>query len=353
MSILKSIGQLAQPSTIFICLAVIILILQEIRLHKFMAKNYNNNNHDESVERREESLDSSSPKKTLRFTTTSNTNNNDVTSILWEDMTQSQRDEAYGIVLPYLKELGKNMGSRANQGKGRWKLNSFYWSCDAKETGGGWSGHYLCHDMLEKVRNDTCQFISFGISNAHSFETHLAREYGCHGFSADPTVSYPSNILTNVTFNQMGAGLLNPNEEQVNNNNDGQQPWFIANVPLLKKALGIKHLHVLKMDCEGCEYGLARDVIKDDPTFFNHIDQVALETHTARQWLNTTETVYYYGVLMKLLSNAGLILQDVRAASCAPVHTATGCWDDIKFLCGNPNRCQSYLFARYDNRTIL
>ena len=61
-------------------------------------------------------------------------------------------------------------------------------SCDAQSIGAGWSGHYLCADMLEKVIKDTCQFISFGISDVYSFEKVLSKKYGCHGFSADPTV---------------------------------------------------------------------------------------------------------------------------------------------------------------------
>ena len=46
----------------------------------------------------------------------------------------------------------------------------------------------ICVDMLEKVKKHTCQFISFGISDSYSFETELSKNYGCHGFSADPTV---------------------------------------------------------------------------------------------------------------------------------------------------------------------
>jgi len=333
------IKELRNPPTIFICTAVIILILQQIRLHQYMAKNtYAKDVNHENMDRPNGNVISQA----------NGQHDGDVTSILWEDMTQAQRDEAYGIVFPYLKELGKNIDNRSNNGKGKWQLNSFDWSCDAQSIGAGWSGHYLCADMLEKVIKDTCQFISFGISDVYSFEKVLSKKYGCHGFSADPTVSYNSNIFPNVTFNQIGANLLVPNEEQINNK-DGQ-PWWVINVPLLKKALGINHLDVLKLDCEGCEYGIAKDIVRDDPTFFHHIDQFAVETHTARLWLNNTETVYYYGMLMKLLSDAGLILQDVRATSCAPEHTRTGCFDDVKFLCGNPNRCQSYLFAKYDKR---
>merc|ERR1719410_2342608 len=113
--------------------------------------------------------------------------------------------------------------------------------------------------------------------------------------------------------------------------------WWLTSIPLLRKALGSPHLNVLKMDCEGCEFSLARDIIKDDITFLQHVDQLAIEVHLAREWLNTTETLYYYGALLKMLHDNGFRLHDVRAASCAPEHTRTGCLG--KFLCPDINMC--------------
>lgn len=33
-----------------------------------------------------------------------------------------------------------------------------------------------------------------------------------------------------------------------------------------------------QMDCEGCEYALARDVLAEDPAFFHHVSQFAVES---------------------------------------------------------------------------
>lgn len=35
------------------------------------------------------------------------------------------------------------------------------------------------------------------------------------------------------------------------------------------KWVGWDHLDVLKMDCEGCEYALARDILKEDPGMYS------------------------------------------------------------------------------------
>merc|ERR1712183_234640 len=241
---------------------------------------------------------------------------------------------------PYLQNHSKLVEARQNNGKGRWNLPSYPYSCTAESIGKGWSGHHLCTGLIENLT--TCQFISFGIARAFSFEKVLADDFHCHGFAADPTTSYPSNMHKNITFQQLGAKLLKPNEEQ--RKDSSNQPWWIANIPLLKKTLGVQHLNILKMDCEGCEYALAKDIVKDDPTFFDHVDQFAVEIHLAKEWLKDKETLYYYGILIKKLAESGFRLHHTQRTSCSPKHTATGCIAD--FLCRDSNRCHNYLFAK-------
>ena len=63
---------------------------------------------------------------------------------------------------------------------------------------------------------------------------------------------------------------------------------------------------------------MARDIVRDDPSFFDHVDQFVVEVHLAREWLNSTETLYYYGMLLKKLNDAGMRLHDARELGCAP-----------------------------------
>lgn len=266
---------------------------------------------------------------------------NDVTSVLWGDMDKPQQDKAYKMVLPYIRKHDLLLKKRNNQGTGNHQKRSYEWSCEAKEVGRGWGGHHLCTDLLAK--SNTCEFISFGIAGDYSFETGLSNNFNCHGFAADPTVSYPTNIVKNVTFHQMGANILNANME-LKNNDEGL--WWITSVPMLRKALGLDRIDILKMDCEGCEYALARDIVRDDPSFFDHVDQFVVEVHLAREWLNTTETLYYYGILLKKLADAGLRLHDAECLGCSAEHTKTGCMESLPICGRNPNMCHNYLFAR-------
>merc|ERR1719291_1654908 len=69
---------------------------------------------------------------------TANTKLDDVASVLWSDMTKSQQDKAYKMVLPYINKHDRLLKKRANQGKGNRNKPSYEWSCGAKEVGAGW-----------------------------------------------------------------------------------------------------------------------------------------------------------------------------------------------------------------------
>jgi hypothetical protein len=57
---------------------------------------------------------------------------------------------------------------------------------------------------------------------------------------------------------------------------------FVTSMPGLRRWLGHERVTILKADCEGCEYSLARDVLEEDPDFFQHIDQFTVEVHYSR-----------------------------------------------------------------------
>lgn len=67
----------------------------------------------------------------------------------------------------------------------------------------------------------------------------------------------------------------------------------MTSLPSLVRFLKLPYVDVLKMDCEGCEYALPRDVLMEDPTFFHRVGQISLEIHTSAVWVNSTETLYW------------------------------------------------------------
>jgi hypothetical protein len=60
------------------------------------------------------------------------------------------------------------------------------------------------------------------------------------------------------------------------------------------------------MDCEGCEYSLAGDVLAEDPTFFSRVDQLAIEGQWSRVWMKSKSELFATARLLELLADAGL-----------------------------------------------
>ena len=93
----------------------------------------------------------------------------------------------------------------------------------------------------------------------------------------------------------------------------------------------------------------------EDPTFLHRVDQFSFEAHVSKQWLDSAEALYYYGMLLKLLDEAGLTLQASLVVSCFGLHEDRGCMDEVVKMglpCGKEGdrkrgaSCHDYLFAR-------
>lgn len=51
----------------------------------------------------------------------------------------------------------------------------------------------------------------------------------------------------------------------------------------LKKFLRYDRIEVLKMDCAGCEYALAQDILLEDPNFLHSVDQLGIAIDVSQQ----------------------------------------------------------------------
>lgn len=174
------------------------------------------------------------------------------------------------------------------------------------------------------------------------------------------TVHHPSKLHPLVTFHNIGLKTLTANEERLIDKG-GEAEWWEMSIPGIFKALGLKHLEVLKIDCEGCEVALARDILVEDRQFLHKVDQISLETHTSRSWINSTEAAYYFGLIFPLLEEAGFVMEWSDRCGCSKRHEITGCMPEIEswgFPCGydpwpgKPNvvkgrSCQDSLWKRY------
>ena len=51
----------------------------------------------------------------------------------------------------------------------------------------------------------------------------------------------------------------------------------------------LETVDILKIDCEGCEVAMERDIIREDPRFLFHVDQISIKTHVTKTWIKTRE----------------------------------------------------------------
>ena len=210
------------------------------------------------------------------------------------------------------------------------RLNGSDPLCKLENFGTDWGTHTLCAEHLHRR---SCHFLSFGISNDWSFDTHLSK-INCSGLALDPSVHLPSLLTPGVLFLKIGANSLGPVD------------WQSVSVPLLRRWYNHR-LSALKMDCEGCEYSLSVDVSADDPLFFHHIYQLNIELHLPRSFMASDEHVYKLGRLFRQLRSAGHNLAHYDGGSCSPSDEALGClplFNNTGFPC-LPG-CVSLLFSR-------
>ncbi|KAL7558672.1 hypothetical protein ACA910_010045 [Epithemia clementina (nom. ined.)] len=282
---------------------------------------------------------------------------------LWSEMNEEGQKGALDRVAVYIRKYGNLITDNQKRKKGM----IVHGRCPAVLIG---TGHKLCGPPPPK--DSGCVFFSFGINDDPSFDQQLAELWDCRGFAGDPTVQHPSKLHDKVTFHNMGATILSDNEER-QINKGGTEEWWTTSMPKLKDFLGLDHVNVIKLDCEGCEVALARDILAEDPTFLLHVDQLSIETHVTKTWITTLEQVYYFGLQFPLLEEAGFQLEWSNIFGCSKRHEDSGCmpeFAEMEFPCGfdpwpgHPKvvlgrSCHDFLWKRYplldnnNNRTTI
>lgn len=204
--------------------------------------------------------------------------------------------------------------------------------CRPVNFGTEYGGHKLC--PLFPYEHFPCHFLSFGLEKDYSFDEVLYNRCNCSGEAYDPTVTLPEQLFPKVRFIKAGANspVRTTNESYVS-------------VPKIRRAYS-HPIFALKMDCEGCEYALAPDILADDPDFFLSVLQFNFEVHLPLSFAGRDEDVYNLGRLFRLIYLSGMRLVHVDEGKCGPADQAQGCLP-LLATAGVPcvPGCRSYLFA--------
>jgi hypothetical protein len=270
---------------------------------------------------------------------------------LWTELSETEQKEAMIKAGAYLTKYGAMI-----QPKGQHHRSVKQGDCVFDATIGS-TGHTLCGPAPV----GPCTFISFGINDDPSWDREVADTWKCRGFAGDPTVHHPSKLHDLVTFHNIGASMLQDNEER-NVDKGGSTDWWMTSMPKLRYFLGLEKIDLLKMDCEGCEVTLARDILREDPYFLHRVDQISIESHVTKAWMTTTEHVYYFAMMFALLEEAGFKMEWSSIFGCLKRHEIQGClpefeqygwpcsyteWPDHpKVVHGRS--CQEFTWKRYD-----
>ena len=239
-----------------------------------------------------------------------------------------------------IKRFGKEIRTR---GPGYGTIHN---RCSVKLVGKSKAGdisgaHTVCDYRNIIQRKGSCLFYSFGIADNYDFDIELADEWKCQGLAFDPSIEHNSKLHANVTFHMIAVKTLS---------DDIDHQWqLVSTVPKLQNCFGHTSIDILKMDCEGCEYSLARDIEEYNVNFFENIDQFVVELHISKRWIRTPQHLINFGKLLYLLDHANLQFVDASIGQCAPHDEAHGCPQellDIGYPCGSGKMCQNILFAK-------
>ena len=272
---------------------------------------------------------------------------------LWHEMNETQQqiklEEAFARAAPYGTMLGRQE-----------KYHNTCKDGNKPILMGSGGEHMVCGPppLLNTTNNtSSCKFFSFGIRDDPSWDIHLGDSWNCRGFAGDPSIVHPSKIHPTVTFHNVGLKMLRSNVEQ---RKDPKDEWILVSMPQLRKFLNWTYIDIIKIDCEGCEVAMARDILAEDPTFLDNVGQLSIETHVTRTWVNSTEELYYYALMFVLLEDAGFKLIWSNVFGCGKWEH-DGCREELNgkmnMSCGNRPRnkvnrvpigwsCHDWLWAR-------
>mmetsp|Transcript_159109 Transcript_159109/g.296456 ORF Transcript_159109/g.296456 Transcript_159109/m.296456 type:complete len:729 (-) Transcript_159109:69-2255(-) len=222
--------------------------------------------------------------------------------------------------------------------------------CKLKFVGGSKKTAFsICGNL---VPEHGCVFYTYGISQDHASDLGMAGSFKCSGLAFDPAAVQQFAMHEKVAFFKVGAPM-----PHLGNCTDCAEAKFETAGPAVVQQLsGHERISVLKMNCGGCEYQLALDVLARDPSFFNRVDQVLVEVHADGR-ATSKKHASNLGLLLAMFQQAGLTFVHARLSSCTRQREQgqrpCSPWlKDSGFFCNDEHQCMGLLFARLPSGAV-
>eukprot|EP00804_Cyclotella_cryptica_P004644 CCRYP_006945-RA/>CCRYP_006945-RA protein AED:0.14 eAED:0.14 QI:0/-1/0/1/-1/1/1/0/340 len=149
-----------------------------------------------------------------------------------------------------------------------------------------WEQHSFCTDDLaassdkRQVQKEKCLVYSFGVHDSTEWEQKVAREFGCDVFAFDPTSDFESNVAPGVTFHKLGLQGVGVDVSKTHSSlYSALDPAKLRSLGDIRRMLGHENrqVDVLRLDCEGCEWGVLKQLACSDDS--RMVDQLMVEMH--------------------------------------------------------------------------
>ena len=143
----------------------------------------------------------------------------------------------------------------------------------------GDGGKFMCGIDLLKKRKGDCLVYSIGSNNDISFEKAIHKSLACETHTFDPTLSEPFVGGAYATFHPWGFGKQG--EEVSFVQKDVKANFTAQSIQTIQSKLGHtgRRIDILKIDCEGCEYGAMPGLFKSIQGGHVVVDQIQIELH--------------------------------------------------------------------------
>ena len=151
---------------------------------------------------------------------------------------------------------------------------------------GGWP---FCRELLPDDR--PCLAYLFGVGDSWALDDSIAN-LGCDVHSFDPTVQllqrHQSHTHPGVTFHPWGlsdasGAMLTEGARERSSIYGALDPTGLFTLSEIKMKLGhdARTIHILKIDCEGCEWAALAQMASEVPSPLESVGQLFVELHPA------------------------------------------------------------------------